>query len=288
MIQSVVSGLAIGGVYALLAVAFLLTYRVSGVLNFAQGQFVMLGAFIGASAVNALGAPLFAAALAGIGVAALAGVVMERVSYWPLQGRSHASLIVATVAVGIVLEQAAQLIWGPAPRTLGSLIPDRPLSVFGVRISSVSVFIALVSVILVVAVNLLLHRTRLGRQMQATAVDAETAKLMGIRTGVIVIVAFAIGCGLSGAAGVLIAPMFAVSTSLGTMIALKAFAACVIGGFGNLPGAAIAAFGVGVVENLSGTYIGSNSKDLIAFALMIAFLVIRPDGIFGSRVGEKL
>jgi branched-chain amino acid transport system permease protein len=286
--QSLASGLAIGGIYALLAVAFLLTYRVAGVLNFAQGEFVMLAAFVAASVLIASGVPLVGAALLGIGVAALTGVLMERVTYRPLHDKSHASLIISTVAVGLILQQVAHLLWGPNPRTLPSLVPNVSLDISGIRVSTVSVFIAVVSILLITGVHLLLGRTRLGRQMQATAVDADTAKLMGVRTGLMVIFAFAISTALTGAAGVLVAPMFSVTHTLGFLIALKAFAACVIGGFGNLPGAALAAFGLGVVENLAGTFVGSDSKDLIAFSLMIAFLLVRPQGIFGTRVGEKL
>lgn len=286
--QSLASGLAIGGIYALLAVAFLLTYRVAGVLNFAQGEFVMLAAFVAASAMSAAGLPLIAGAVLGIGAAALVGVLMERVTYRPLHNKSHASLIISTVAVGMIIQQIAHLIWGPNPRTLGSLVPNRSLEIFGARVSTVSIFIAMVSIGLIIGVTWLLGRTRLGRQMQATSVDADTAQLMGIRTSRMVVIAFAISMALSGAAGVLVAPMFSVTHTLGFLIALKAFAACVIGGFGNLPGAALAAFGLGVVENLAGTFIGSDSKDLIAFSLMIGFLLVRPEGIFGARVGEKL
>ncbi|MFJ6654313.1 branched-chain amino acid ABC transporter permease [Microbacterium sp. NPDC091313] len=288
IIQSLVSGLAIGGIYALLAVAFLLTYRVAGVLNFAQAEFVMLAAFVAASVAAVSGVPLIAAALLGIGASALVGVAMERVTYRPLRTKPHASMIISTVAVGIVLQQAAHLIWGPDPRTLDSLVPNISLDLFGARISTVSLFLVAISIVLIIGLNLLLSKTRLGRQMQATAVDADTAQLMGVRTGRIVIIAFVISTALSGAAGVLVAPMFSVTVNVGMLIALKAFAACVIGGFGNLTGAAIAAFGLGIVENLAGSFIGSDSKDLIAFALMIAFLLIRPQGIFGSKVGEKL
>lgn len=288
IIQSLVSGLAIGGIYALLAVAFLLTYRVAGVLNFAQAEFVMLGAFVASSAAAVAGVPLLAAALLGIGAAALVGVGMEQVTYRPLRNKPHASMIISTVAVGIVLQQAAHLIWGPDPRTLGSLVPNISLDLLGARVSTVSLFLIGISIVLIVGLNLLLSKTRLGRQMQATAVDADTAQLMGIRTSRIVIIAFIISTALSGAAGVLVAPMFSVTVHVGMLIALKAFAACVIGGFGNLTGAAIAAFGLGIVENLAGSFIGSDSKDLIAFALMIGFLLVRPQGIFGSKVGEKL
>ncbi|MGL3148980.1 branched-chain amino acid ABC transporter permease [Microbacterium sp. A82] len=288
IIQSLISGLAIGGIYALLAVAFLLTYRVAGVLNFAQAQFVMLGAFVAATFAGMSGIPLLAAALLGIGAAALAGVLMERVTYRPLRNKSHASMIISTVAVGIVLEQAAHLIWGPEPRTLGSLVPNISIEILGARVSTLSLFLIVVSVLLIIGLNLLLTKTRLGRQMQATAIDANTAQLMGVRTGAMVVIAFIIATGLSGAAGVLVAPMFSVTLSVGFLLALKAFAACVIGGFGNLTGAAIAAFGLGIVENLAGSLIGSDSKDLIAFGLMIVFLFVRPQGIFGSKVGEKL
>lgn len=288
IVQSLASGLAIGGVYALLAVAFLLTFRVADVLNFAQGEFVMVAAFIAAAGFGGLGLPLVAAAVLGIGAAALIGVLMERVTYRPLRGKSHASLIISTVAVGMILQQAAHLIWGPNPRTLPSLVPNVSLKLVSVRASTVSIFIAIASIGLIVALHVMLGRTRLGRQMQATALDADTARLMGIRAGRMVILAFAISTALAGAAGVLIAPMFSVTHALGFLIALKAFAACVIGGFGNLPGAAVAAFSLGVVENLAGTYVGSDSKDLIAFSLMIAFLLVRPSGIFGTRLGEKL
>ncbi|MBH0130640.1 branched-chain amino acid ABC transporter permease [Salinibacterium sp. NK8237] len=288
IIQSLVSGLAIGGIYALLAVAFLLTYRVAGVLNFAQAEFVMLGAFVASSLAAYSGIPLLAAALLGIGASALVGVGMEQVTYRPLRNKSHASMIISTVAVGIVLHQAAHLIWGPDPRTLDSLVPNVSIDLFGARISSVSLFLIAISLVLIVGLNLLLSKTRLGRQMQATAVDADTAQLMGIRTTRIVIIAFVISTALAGAAGILVAPIFSVAINVGMLIALKAFAACVIGGFGNLSGAAIAAFGLGIVENFAGAFIGSDSKDLIAFALMIGFLLIRPQGIFGSKVGEKL
>lgn len=288
IIQSLISGMAIGGIYALLAVAFLLTYRVAGVLNFAQAQFVMLGAFVAASVAAVSGIHLLVAAFAGVGIAAVAGVVMERVTYRPLRNKPHASMIISTVAVGMILEQAAHLIWGPDPRTLGSLVPNISLDIFGARVSTVSLFLIVVSVALIIGLNLLLTKTRLGRQMQATAIDADTAQLMGVRTGRMVVLAFVISTGLAGAAGVLVAPMFSVTVTVGSLIALKAFAACVIGGFGNLTGAAIAAFGLGIVENLAGSFIGSDSKDLIAFALMIVFLLVRPQGIFGSKVGEKL
>ena len=288
IIQSLVSGMALGGIYALLAVAFLLTYRVAGVLNFAQAQFVMLGAFVAASIAAISGFHLLVAALVGIGIAALVGVLMERVTYRPLRNKPHASMIISTVAVGIVIEQAAHLIWGPDPRTLGSLVPNVSIEILGARVSTVSLFIIAISIVLIIGLNLLLTRTRVGRQMQATAIDANTAQLMGVRTGSMVVLAFVISTGLSGAAGVLVAPMFSVTLTVGSLIALKAFAACVIGGFGNLTGAAIAAFGLGIVENLAGSLIGSDSKDLIAFALMIVFLLVRPQGIFGSKVGEKL
>ncbi|MFB8385710.1 branched-chain amino acid ABC transporter permease [Microbacterium sp. NPDC055910] len=288
ILQSVVSGLAIGGIYALLAVAFLLTYRVAGVLNFAQAEFVMIAAFVAATLAGAGGVPLFAAALLGIAASAGIGALMERVTYAPLRNGPPASMIISTVAVGIILQQAAHLIWGPDPRSLPSLVPNISLELFGSRISTVSLFIVAVSIILIIGLNLLLAKTRLGLQMQATSVDSDTAKLMGIRTGGIVIVAFMISTALTGAAGVLVAPMFSVTIHVGMLIALKAFAACVIGGFGNLTGAAIAAFGLGIVESLAGTFIGTENKDLLAFALMIVFLLVRPQGIFGSKVGEKL
>lgn len=288
IIQSVVSGLAVGGIYALLAVAFLLTYRVAGVLNFAQAEFVMIGAFVASSIAAVVGVPLIAAALLGIGAAAVVGVLMERVTYRPLRNAPHASMIISTVAVGIVLQQAAHLIWGPNPRSLPSLVPNVSLDVLGSRVSTVSLFIFVVSIALIIGVTFLLNKTRLGRQMQATAVDADTAQLMGIRTGQMVVIAFAISTALTGAAGILVAPMFSVTVHVGMLIALKAFAACVIGGFGNLPGAAVAAFGLGIIENLAGSFIGSDSKDLLAFALMIGFLLVRPQGIFGAKVGEKL
>lgn len=288
IVQSVVSGLAIGGIYALLAVAFLLTYRVADVLNFAQAEFVMLGAFVASTFSAVSGMPLIAAALLGVGVAALVGIAMERVTYRPLRNKPHASLIISTVAFGIVLQQAAHLIWGPDPRTVPSLVPNVSLEIAGSRISSVSLFIFVVSVLLIFALTYVLNKTRLGRQLQATAVDADTAKLMGIRTGRLVVIAFIISTGMAGAAGVLVAPMFTVSVHLGMLLALKAFAACVIGGFGNIGGAAVAAFLLGIVENLAGSFIGTDSKDLIAFGLMILFLLVRPQGLFGSKVGEKL
>jgi len=288
IIQSLVSGLAIGGIYALLAVAFLLTYRVADVLNFAQAEFVMLGAFVASTFASISGVPLLAAAFLGIGVAAALGVVMERVTYRPLRNKPHASLIISTVAFGIVLQQAAHLIWGPDPRTIPSLVPNISLEILGSRVSTVSLFIFVVSILLIVGLTLVLNKTRLGRQLQATAVDADTAKLMGIRTGRLVIIAFAISTAMAGAAGVLVAPMFTVSVHVGMLLALKAFAACVIGGFGNIGGAAAAAFMLGIVENLAGSFVGTDSKDLIAFGLMILFLLVRPQGLFGSKVGEKL
>jgi len=288
VIQAVVSGLAIGGIYALLAVSFLLIYQVSGVLNFAQGEFVVIGAFVGSTAAIGWGLPVLAAGLLGVLAAGALGLLMERVTYRPLRGKPIATMIISTVAVGIVIARTAEIIWGPEPRSMPSLVPNRPMEILGARVSSLSLFVIVVSGLLLVVQHQLLTRTRLGRRMQATAEDSDTAQLMGIRTGRLVMVAFALGCGLSGAAGIFVAPLFSVTLDLGFLISLKAFAACVVGGFGNLQGAAAAALGLGVVENLAGTYIATGAKDLVAFAVLLAFLALRPQGIFGERVGEKL
>lgn len=285
--QTVFNGLAIGSIYALMALGFVIIYQATGVVNFAAGQFVVVGAFLGVSGVGALGGVAAAgfvaaiAAMVGLGMLFFVGV------YRPLQRSPVVTVVVGTIAVGIIVQNLCLLIWGPLPQRLASPFGVEPLSILGLIVSRHIVAVVAITALVVAALYALLYRTLIGARMRAVAQDPDAARLMGINVPAMYALTWALAGGLAGLGGVLMGPVWFVDASMGDALALKSFAATIIGGFGNLPGAVVGGLIVGLAEALGATYVSSTYKDAIVFVLMVAFLLFRPQGLFGEAGGDR-
>jgi branched-chain amino acid transport system permease protein len=293
MLQLLVNGLVVGSIYALVALGLLLIFNAVQIVNFAQGQLLMLGAFIGISGLaigNALGHDLPVGIVWLITLAAMAvlGIVFMAIAYYPLRGRPPFLVILTTIAIGIVLENLAIIVWGPLPVSLPSPVSGPPLRLPGVVISRHQIFVLAVTGTVLLAQWLFLTRTRFGVLMQATAQDLTMARLVGIRVGTTIATAFVLGSMLAGLAGLLVAPIFLAEPTMGGILGLKGFVVSVVGGFGSLPGAVVGGLALGVLETFGARYISSDFRDAYAFIVLIAMLGLRPRGLFGEKINERV
>lgn len=286
MLTALISGLAIGCVYGLVAIGFSMVFRAMGLVNFAQGDVMMLGAFFGFTILSWMpGAPYLVVLVGAALAAGVFGMLLERFILRPAVRRNanQTYLVLLTLGIGIVLSNAARLIWGANP-----VIYNLPLRHDLVRMGDLalpSMYFYIVAGMLVILLMLqhLFKRTWVGLTLRAVADNPEAAQLMGISVSGASSRSFAIACALGAAAGVFYAPLFFVSFDMG-LIGVKAFAAAVVGGFGNLPGAVIGGLVIGVAESLGGLAIGTEYQDSIAFATMIVLLLLRPRGLLGKGV----
>jgi branched-chain amino acid transport system permease protein len=296
-LQLLVSGLAFGSIYALVALGFVLIYNAVGVVNFAQGEFVMFPAYVAVTfmlpAVTVFGAvvhwqlPIVGVYLLVLVLMIAFGLLFNRIAYYPLRDRGWMPVVISTIGVSIFLRNAAQLIWGSQPIVMPSLFAVDTISVGPLHISPQDLLIIGVTAVLIAFQFFLFERTTLGKQMRATAQDRATARLVGVRVGRIVAITFVYSALLGTISGLLVAPLFTVTKEMGALIALKAFAASIVGGFGSIPGAIIGGLAIGVIETFGGFYISSAYVDAIAFIILISVLLVRPQGLFGERVAEK-
>lgn len=288
LVQLLVTGLAMGSIYALVALGFALLYKAVGILNFAVGDTVMLPAFIAVILLTSLKLPFLQSYLIVIGFMVLFGVLFHRTIYHPLRGRPFLTVLVNTIGASLLLKNTALLIFGADPRVSPSLFSIKSLDLFGVFIAPQYILIIATLIVLVICQYLLFEKTLLGKKMQATAQDRDMAKLLGIRVDTIILITFIYAAILGGIAGILLAPVFYVTSDMGFMIALKAFAASIAGGLGSIPGAIVGGLFVGVVELFCAAYISATYKDVFAFIILIAVLLLRPRGFFGEKVAEKI
>lgn len=286
--QSLFNGLAIGCIYALMALGFVIVYEATGVVNFAAGQFVMVGAFLGIAAVMQYALPPLAGYGAALLVMAALGVLFFLIVYKPLAKSPIVTIIIGTVAVGIVIQNLALNAFGPLPQRLTSPFGTQPFNLGGIIVSTHILAVIAITLMTVSAFYALLYKSALGSRMRAVAQDAEAARLMGINPTRITLFAWVLAAALSGLGGLLLGPIWFVDVTMGDALALKAFAATIIGGFGSVPGAIVGGVLVGLIESLSATYISTTYKDAIVFALMIGFLLLRPKGLFGEAIGDRV
>jgi branched-chain amino acid transport system permease protein len=287
LIQLIVSGFAVGSVYALVGLAFILVNEATGVVNFATGQFVTIGCFVAVTTVIQMGLPLFLAYPAALLAMAVFGIVFYAIVFRPLQDRSVVTVIIGTVMIGIVIQNGALMTWGSVPFRPRSPFGRQVVDVFGAAISAHALFVIAVAFLLIGLLYGLIYRTSIGARMRAVAQDRDAARLMGIGVGRLFVLTWVIAGLLTGAAGILVGPMWFADVNMGDPIALKAFAAIIIGGFSSVPGAIVGGILVGLAEMFGAAYISSAYKDGLVFLVMILFLLVRPQGIFGERIGER-
>ena len=286
-LQLLFTGLGVGSIYALVALGFVLIYRATNVVNFAQGDFAMLGAFAMVVLCIDLGWPYWLGIVLTIAAMALFGVLFNLGVYYPLRHRSFLPVIISTIGASILLENGVLAAYGPRPQSLPGIFANQGFSVGPVFFDSQYLTILAVTVVAVALQYLFFERTLLGKKMQAVSQDKEMASLLGIPVAFMIMLTFVYSATLGGLAGILVAPILFVSVQMGASIALKAFAASIIGGFGDVTGAIVGGLALGVIETFGAAYISVPYKDGFAFLVLFVFLLFRPQGIFGERVAEK-
>lgn len=286
-LQMLAAGLAMGSIYALVALGFVLIFNAVGVVNFAQGEFVMVPAFVAVAIMSILDLPFLLVYLITILFMGLFGIVFQRVAYYPLRNRTFLPVIISTIGVSIFLKNGAQIAFGAEPQLMARPTSAQPLWLGGVSVDPQYIVIIVVTLVLLIFQYLFFEKTSLGKKMQATAQDKEMARLLGIRVSNMIIITFVYSSILGAIAGILIGPIFYVTKEMGAMLGLKAFCSTIVGGFGSVPGAILGGLFLGVVEVFAAFYISSAYRDAFAFIILILVLLFRPQGFFGEKVAEK-
>lgn len=286
-LQMMTAGLAMGAIYALVALGFVLIFNAVNVVNFAQGEFVMVPAFVAVVLMEVSNIPFPFVYLVTILFMGFFGIVFQRVAYYPLRHRTFLPVIIATIGVSIFLKNAAQLVFGAEPKLMHRPTPPDVLNLAGVFVDPQYVVIIICTLALLVFQYYFFEKTSLGKKMQATAQDKEMARLLGIRVAKMIAITFAYASILGAAAGILVGPIFYVTKEMGGMLGLKAFCSAIVGGFGSIPGAILGGIVLGVVEVFAAYYISSAYRDAFAFIILILALLFWPQGFFGEKIAEK-
>jgi branched-chain amino acid transport system permease protein len=274
LVQHVVNGLILGGGYALMGIGLTLIFGIMRVVNFAHGELFMLGAFFLYTLFSLWGLNFFAASLLAVAGVALVGAIVERLILRRLRDQPIEIPMLAMVALSVIIQNAAILIWDPSPKTIRHPFSPVPLTLGPIHVVAIRVFAGAVAVALIVGAHLFIQKTRLGRAM---------ARLSGVDVDRIYMFTFAFGAALAGASGALLGAVFWVYPAMGDLAALKSFAVVIMGGLGNFLGAIVGGLLLGVAESLGAGYISSGYKDAIGFVLIILLLLWRPQGLFGKR-----
>ncbi len=286
--QLVASGLALGSIYALIALSLVLINKATDVVNFAQGEMAMFGTFICFWLLTKLDLPLILVLIAALPIGALLGIATERIALRPLQAAPQVNALIATIGLWMVFHHGAGWIWGYDPVRFPSLFSPDPVTVLGARIAQNSLGIIAVAAAVAWLLYLFFEHTRLGIAMRAASMNRRAAKLMGINVHGVALAAWGLATAISVVAGFLVAPLTFLDFEMMGAVLLKAFAGAILGGFNSLPGAAIGCLVIGVVENLFAAYISTAFRDTFAFGVIIAVLMFRPQGMFTRAIARKV
>ena len=286
----IINGISLGSVYAIIALGYTMVYGIAKMLNFAHGDVIMVGGFVAFTAMNSAGLPPLVAVLLSMLVCTVLGVVIERVAYKPLRMASPLAVLITAIGVSYFLQNLALLIFGADTKTFQSVISFEGISLAGqLKISGVTLVTILACIIIVVGLTLFIRRTKAGQAMLAVSEDRGAAQLMGINVNGTIALTFAIGSALAAVAGVLLCSAYpSLNPYTGAMPGIKAFVAAVFGGIGSIPGAMLGGILLGVIEILAKAYISSQLADAIVFAVLIVVLLVKPTGIFGKKIQEKV
>ena len=286
-----INGISLGSVYAIIALGYTMVYGIAKMLNFAHGDIIMVGGFTVFTIVSTAGGSPVVGVLASIVVCTVLGVTIEKVAYRPLRGASPLAVLITAIGVSYLLQNVALLIFGSNARQFTSVVTLPALKLAGgkLSISGVTIVTIITCVIIMLALTTFINKTKIGQAMLAVSEDKGAATLMGINVNGTIAVTFAIGSSLAAIAGVLLCSAYpSLTPYTGSMPGIKAFVAAVFGGIGSIPGALIGGVLLGVIENLSKAYISSQLSDAIVFAVLIVVLLVRPTGILGKKITEKV
>lgn len=302
-LQQVINGLVQGSVYSMVALGYTMVYGILGLINFAHGEIVMIGAMVALSVIQLLtgaGFPIFFILLISLMlsmiVCMIIGYSMERIAYRPLRNAPRLAPLITAIGLSIVLQTLAMMFWGREYHSFPLLFTNDSVHIAGAIITEVQIIIIIVAMSMMGGLLMLVHRTRLGRAMRAVAENPSAAALMGVNSNSVISITFVLGSALAAIAGIMISANYGIAHYLmGALLGLKAFTAAVLGGIGNLRGAMlgglllglIESLGAGYIGDLSGGFLGSHYQDVFAFFVLIAVLIFRPSGLLGERVAER-
>lgn len=288
ILQLVVSGLALGSIYALLALSLVLINKATDVVNFAQGEMAMFGTFLCLSLTTATGLPLWLVLLLAFPLGALLGTLTERLAIRPLAGAPPVNALIVTIGLWLVFHHTAGWIWGWDPYRFPSLFAPEPVELLGARISQNSLGVLGVSVAVMGTLYVFFEHTRFGVAMRAASMNRRAAQLMGVDVGRVSLVAWGLAAGIGIVSGFLVAPLTFLDFEMMVMVLLKSFAGAILGGFTSLPGAVVGCLVLGVLENLFGAFVSSAFKDTFAFGIIVVVLMFRPTGLFSRHAAKKV
>ncbi len=295
--EQLTNGLAVGSIYALIALGYTMVYGVLKLINFAHGDLFTYGAYLGMTLLTSLllhdrlgpALGLLALAVMVMGLVAVIGVVLERAAYRPVRNSPRLSAVVSALGASIFLQNALMMIYGARYQVYPDILPQTAVSILGLQVPVLRIAVVLVSLAMMAALFLFVQRTRLGAAIRASAIDPSAARLMGIDVNKVIRLVFVIGPALGGAAGLLVGLYYGqISFTMGWTYGIKAFTAAILGGIGNIPGAMLGGLLLGVVEAMGAAYLSVAWKDAIAFLVLILILIVRPSGLLGERVADKV
>lgn len=288
-LQQLINGISLGSIYALIALGYTMVYGIIQLINFAHGDIYMVGAFVGFFSATLFQMSFFSALLMAMVVTGLVGMIIEALAYRPMRNAPKISIFITAIGVSIFLEYTGVLLVSPQPRTFPAIFDSQAYHIGPLIVDSQQLLILAVSIVLMVILTYVVQYTKLGKAMRAVSFDKDAAMLMGINVNTIISFTFGVGSALAGAAGVLVGVYYnSIDPLMGIMPGLKAFIAAVLGGIGIIPGAMAGGLILGVIEALVSGFISSTFRDAAAFAILIIILLVKPSGLFGSNMREKV
>lgn len=291
LVQQIINGVSLGSIYALIALGYTMVYGIINLINFAHGDVYMVGAYIGYAAVVIFHLNFLTALALSMVLCGIAGVVIEKVAYKPLRNASRISVLITAISVSLFLEYGMMYFVKAESKQFPDLIKDGSIKIMGgkVLINTKDIYIVTITIILMVILQFIIYKTKTGKAMRAVSIDTEAAQLMGINVDKTISITFAIGSALAGAAGVLVGVYYnTINPLMGITPGLKAFVAAVVGGIGIVPGAVLGGYFLGMIETMISQYGSSMYKDAAAFIILIVMLLLKPNGLLGHNVKEKV
>ncbi len=288
-LQQLINGLSLGSIYALIALGYTMVYGIIKLINFAHGDIYMVGAFVGYTAINTLHLSFFPALILSMVFCAILGVAIERIAYKPLRNATRVAALITAIGMSYLLQNGMIYLVGSETRAFPQVIKNKVYEFAGLQVSQTQIMIFATTVILMLALQLIVQKTKMGKAMRAVSTDADAARLMGINVDNVISFTFALGSSLAGAAGVLVGLYYnSIEPMMGYAPGLKAFIAAVLGGIGIIPGAMFGGFAIGIIETLVSGYGGSLIKDAVVYLILIIILIFKPSGLLGKNVKEKV
>ena len=290
MLANLINGISLGSVYAIIALGYTMVYGIAKMLNFAHGDVIMVGGYVAFCSISYLGWPPILAVLASVVVCTILGIVIEGLAYKPLRNATSLAVLITAIGVSYFLQNAALLIWTSNTKVFPNMFAGMaPIQLGGTQIAPVTLVTVLANIVIMVALTLFTSRTKMGKAMRAVSEDKGAATLMGINVNRTISMTFAIGSGLAAIAGVLLCTAYpTLMPTTGAMPGIKAFTAAVFGGIGSIPGAMLGGVLLGVIEIFGKAYISTQLSDAIVFAVLIIVLLVKPTGLLGHKVREKV